>query len=101
MRPMVSILRGERKVVRRFREAGATAPGAARSVDELHIHGSLALRRLRHRAVIREAAPDRLYLDEEVWEALGRTRRRVSVAVLCLIVLFIVAVLAVHRLHAL
>ena len=97
---MVSILRRERKVVRRFREAGATAPAAARSVDDLHIHNTLALRRLRHLAVIREAGSDRLYLDEEVWEALGRSRRRVSVAVLCLIVLIIVAVFAVRRLHA-
>lgn len=86
--------------MRRFREAGATAPGAARTVDELHLHMNVAMRRLRHGAVIREAGPGRLYLDEEVWEALGRTRRRVSIAVLCLIVLFIVAVLAVRRLHA-
>jgi hypothetical protein len=95
---MVSILRHERQLVRRFREAGAITPAAARTVEELQVHG-LALRRLRHRAVIREAAPDRLYLDEEVWDALGRTRRRVSIAVLCLIVLLI-AVLAVRRLHA-
>jgi hypothetical protein len=97
---MVSILRRERKVVRRFREAKATAPAAARTIDELHLHHSGALRRLRHRAVIREAGPGHLYLDEEVWEAVGRTRRRVSIAILCLIVLFIVAVLAVRRLHA-
>jgi hypothetical protein len=98
---MVSILRYERKVVRRFREAGATAPAAARTLDDLQLHhGSLAMRRLRHRAVIREAGPGHLYLDEEVWEAVGRTRRRVSIAILCLIVLFIVAVLAVRRLHA-
>jgi hypothetical protein len=86
--------------VRRFREAKATAPAGARTIDELHLHHSAALRRLRHRAVIREAGPGHLYLDEEVWEAVGRTRRRVSIAILCLIVLFIVAVLAVRRLHA-
>lgn len=97
---MISILRRERTVVRRFREAGATAPGAARTIDELHLHKSMALHRLRHRAVIREARPDHFYLDEEVWDALGRTRRQVSIAVLCLIILFIVAVLAVRRLHA-
>jgi hypothetical protein len=50
--------------------------------------------------VIREAAPSLFYLDEEVWHALGRTRRRVSLAVLALIVLLIVGVLAVSRLHA-
>jgi hypothetical protein len=97
---VVSILRRERKVVRRFREAGAIAPASARTLDDLQLHGGLPLRRLRRRAVIREAGPDRLYLDEEVWDALSRTRRRVSIAILCLIILFIVAVLAVRRLHA-
>jgi hypothetical protein len=55
---------------------------------------------LRKRAVIREAQPGRFYLDEEVWHALGRTRRRVSLAVLALIVLLIVAVFGVSRLIA-
>jgi hypothetical protein len=58
------------------------------------------VRRLRKRAVIREAAAGRFYLDEEVWHALGRTRRRVSIAVLALIVLLIIAVLAVRRVIA-
>jgi len=52
------------------------------------------------RVVIREAKPGHFYLDEEVWHALGRTRRRVSIAVLALIVVLIVAVLAVGRLIA-
>jgi hypothetical protein len=98
---VVSILRNERKVVRRFREAGATSPAAAVTLDQLQLRRGIGLHRLRDRAVIREAGHDRFYLDEEVWAALGRTRRRVSVAVLCLIVLFIVAVVAVRRLHAL
>jgi hypothetical protein len=97
---MISILRRERTLVRRFIEAGATAPEAARTIDDLRLHKSMALHRLRDRAVIREAASGHFYLDEEVWDALGRTRRQVSIAVLCLIVLFIVAVLAVRRLHA-
>jgi hypothetical protein len=97
---MVSILRRERKLVRHFRDANATAPEGARTIEDLHLHHSAALRRLRHRAVIREAGAGRLYLDEGVWEAVGRTRRRVSIAILCLIVVFIVAVLAVRRLHA-
>ncbi len=98
---VVSILRRERQLVRRFRELGATAPASARTLDDLHLHQRMAMHRLRNRAVIREAEPERFYLDEEVWEALGRTRRQVSIAVLCLIVLFIIAVLAVRRLHAL
>ena len=98
---VISILRRERNVVRRFRAAGATAPAAARSLDQLQVPHNSGFRRLRDRAVIREAGAERFYLDEEVWAAVGRTRRKVSVAVLCLIVLFLVAVVAVRRLHAL
>ena len=100
-RLVISILRKERQLVRHFREAGAVSPSSAKSLDGVQVgHHSLALRRLRHRVVIREAQPDRFYLDEEVWEALGRTRRQVSVAVLALIVLLFVGVLAVKRLIA-
>ena len=97
---MVSILRKERRVVEHFRQAGATSPSRAVSLEDLHERHSLGLRRLRDRVVIREAKPGHFYLDEEVWHALGRTRRRVSIAVLALIVVLIVAVLAVGRLIA-
>jgi hypothetical protein len=97
---VVSILRKERQVVQHFREAGAVSPASAKGLDEVPEAHSLGLHRLRRRAVIREARPDRFYLDEEVWEALGRTRRRVSLAVLALIVLLFVGVLAVGRLIA-
>jgi hypothetical protein len=98
---VISILRNERQLVRHFREAGAVSPSSAKSLDDVHVrHHALGLRRLRHRVVIREAAPDRFYLDEEVWEALSRTRRQVSLAVLALIVLLFVGVLAVKRLIA-
>ena len=86
--------------MRHFREAGAISPSSAKSLEEVPEAHSFGLHRLRRRAVIREAAPDRFYLDEEVWVALGRTRRRVSVAVLALIVVLIVGVLAVSRLTA-
>ncbi len=97
---VVSILRHERQVVRRFRDAGAVSPAAAMSLDAVHPGHGLALRRLRHRAVIREAGPERFYLDEEVWDAVSRTRRRVSLAVLALIVLLLIVGLAVGKLRA-
>jgi hypothetical protein len=97
---VVSILRQERTVVRRFQEAGAVSPATAKSLDELQPGHRLALHRLRNRAVIREAQPDRFYLDQEVWEAVSRTRRRVSLAVLALIILLFIGVLAVRRLIA-
>ena len=97
---VVSILRKERHVVEHFRQAGAISPTSAKRLDDLHERHGLGLRRLRKRAVIREARPEYFYLDEEVWEALGRTRRRVSLAVLALIVLLIVGVFGVSRLIA-
>lgn len=99
-RGVISILRTERKVVRRFQEAGALSPASAKRLDDVPVAHTLGLRRLRHRAVIREATPEHFYLDEEVWQAVSRMRRRVSVAVLALIVLLIVGVLAVKRLIA-
>lgn len=99
-RIVVSILRKERHVVQHFRQAGAVSPARAKRLDDLHERLGLGLRRLRKRAVIREAQPDHFYLDEEVWHALGRTRRRVSLAVLALIVLLFVGVFAVSRLIA-
>jgi len=97
---VVSIFRKERRVVEHFRAVGATSPATARRLDDLHERHTLGLRRLRNRAVIRESSPEHFYLDEEVWHALGRTRRRVSIVVLVLIVLLIIGVLGVSRLIA-
>ena len=97
---MVSILRKEKRVVEHFRQVGAVSASRAVRLEDLQERHGLGLRRLRKRAVIREAAAGRFYLDEEVWHALGRTRRRVSIAVLALILLLIIAVLAVRRVIA-
>jgi hypothetical protein len=35
--------------------------------------------------VLREAGPDRFYLDEESWTALGALRRRLALAMLVLV----------------
>ena len=86
--------------MRHFREAGATSPSSAKPLEQVPEAHSFGFHRLRRRAVIREAQPDRFYLDEEVWVALGRTRRRVSLAVLALIVVLFIGVLAVSRLTA-
>jgi len=52
----------------------------------------MAIRRLHDRAVIRESAPGLWYLDEEVWTAVQRTRRRVAVVMLVLVVLIFAGV---------
>ena len=72
------IRRREREVVDDFRRGGATSPTAAKSLADLGLEDSWPVRRLQRRAVIREPEPGIMYLDEEVWAAVRRTRRRVA-----------------------
>ena len=76
------IVRKEREVVDLFRDVGATSPGASRSFDEIGVEQAWPLSRLRRRAVIREAAPGKYYLDEEVWTAVRGMRRRMVLVIL-------------------
>jgi hypothetical protein len=69
--------RREQEVIDDFLAAGATSPEQAQSYTAIGTGESLALRRLRNRAVIREAAPGTFYLDEEVWAAVRRARLRI------------------------
>ena len=90
------ILMKERQVVEAFERAGATAARAGRSPSELGIDPSgVGWRRLRERAIVREASPgtELYYLDVEVWQATRRTRRRVIavvVIVMLIVLLFMV-----------
>lgn len=70
------IVSKEREVVDLFREVGAISPATARSFDEIGVEQAWPLSRLRRRAIIREAAPGKYYLDEEVWTAMRGMRRR-------------------------
>lgn len=94
------LLARERRMVSRLRTAGAVTPEQARTLDELGITKGVILRRLRERAVIRTAGPDRYYLDEPSWEAVRRSRRRAIhvLGVVALVLLF--AVLFGRRLFA-
>jgi hypothetical protein len=87
------VRRREMEVVDDFRAAGAISRETAQSYTAMGFGESLGLRRLRNRAVIREAAPGTYYLDEEVWEAVRRTRRRIATAFLAILVLFLFSVL--------
>jgi hypothetical protein len=86
--------RREREVVDDFRAAGATSRETAQSYTAMGLGESLGLRRLRERAVIREAAPGTYYLDEEVWTAVRRRRRRIATVLLVILALFLLGVLA-------
>lgn len=73
---VAAMRRREQEVIDDFRAAGATSPERAQSYTAIGLGDSLALRRLRNRAVIREAGPGVYYLDEEVWAAVRRIRLR-------------------------
>lgn len=75
---VTAVLVKERHVVDAFIRANATGPERTRTLDELSVDPSgVGFRRLRERAVVREAGGGRYYLDVEVWQAVRRTRRRV------------------------
>jgi len=85
--------RREREVVDDFRAAGATSRETAQSYTAIGLGQSLGLKRLRDRAVIREAAPGTYYLDEEVWVAVRRTRRRIATVFIGILALFLFGIL--------
>jgi hypothetical protein len=93
--PAVAALlrRREQEVIDDFRAAGATSPDRAQSYQAVGVGDSLAIKRLRNRAVIRESAPGVYYLDEEVWAAVVRTRRRLVITMLSIIALFALGML--------
>ena len=87
------LIRRETEVVDDFRAAGATSRETAQSYTAIGLGESLGLKRLRDRAVIREAAPGTYYLDEEVWTAVRRTRRRIATVFLLILALVLLGVL--------
>ena len=86
------IRRKEREVVDDFRRGGATAPDAAKSLADLGLEESWPVRRLQRRSVIREPQPGMLYLDEEVWAAVRRTRQRVALGFGTVFVFLLIAI---------
>jgi hypothetical protein len=92
--PMIAavIRRREREVVDDFRRAGATSPTTAKSLADVGLEESWPVRRLQRRAVIREPQPGIMYLDEEVWAAVRRTRRRVALVFLVVLLILVLGV---------
>ncbi len=78
------IIRKERDIVDELRYAGALSPTTARSIQELGIDEDIGFRRLRSHEVVREATPGHYYLDEGVWAAVRRTRRRMIFVILAI-----------------
>jgi hypothetical protein len=85
--------RKERDVRDAFSSAGATTPVNAMSLEAIGIEESMAVRRLKKRAVIREAAPGLFYFDEDVWEAVTSMRRRLALLMLGTLILIGIVIL--------
>jgi hypothetical protein len=85
--------RREQEVIDDFRAANATSPERAQSYTALGFGESLAVKRLKNRAVIREAAPGAYYLDEEVWAAVRRTRLRLLTTFMLLLGIVLLGIL--------
>ena len=81
-----AILHKEREIVTALRAAGATSTQTGKTPGALGVHDGVALRRLRKRAVLRDATVGGLYLDEPAWEALRLLRRRLAFALLGLVI---------------
>jgi hypothetical protein len=82
------LLAKERHIVTAFERVGAVTPDRARTPDELGVDEQrLAWRRLRDRAILREAGDGKYYLDVEVWQANRRLRRRLAIVFLVIALL--------------
>jgi hypothetical protein len=82
------LLAKERHIVTAFERVGAVTPERAHTPEDVGVDAQrLAWRRLRERAIVRDAGDGRYYLDVEVWEANRRLRRRMMLVFLALILL--------------
>ena len=90
----VAVMRKKERDVRdAFRSAGAITPANAMSLESIGVEQTMAVKRLKRRAVIREAAPGLFYFDEDVWESVNAMRRRMAFVMLVAIILVGIVVL--------
>jgi hypothetical protein len=88
------ILLKEEELLELFRTHGARSSETAMTPSALSISEDTTFRRLRDRAVIREGAPGRFYVDEETVVARRRTRRRLLTVLLITAAIVAIALLA-------
>lgn len=72
----------EREVRDVFFSKGAISPANAASLADLGLDETMAVARLKRRAVVRESAPGLFYFDDGVWQAMRSTRRRIAIVFL-------------------
>lgn len=89
----------ERHAFEAFRTADATAPERAKTLRELDLPESMALRALTNRGIVREAEPGRFWLDERKAAERSRARTPVLIAVILLLVLLGIAIAVLMNLR--
>ena len=80
-----------RRIVRTFRQLGATHPAGAIIPAQHGLRQSFAFRRLVQRGVLVAVDAERFYMDQEVESRVSRQRRRillVALAVIIVVMLF-------------
>ena len=77
----------ERHAFEAFRAADATAPERAKTLRELELPESMALRALTNRGIVRQAEPGLFWLDERKAAERSRASTPVLIAVILLLVL--------------
>lgn len=85
------ILRADRKILRRLREASATDAQRAIEIERGGLVWNWRLDRLAGAGALRQVSPGRYYLDEAGWSAYRRKRRMralVVLAILLVVLLF-------------
>lgn len=99
MSTVAAVLFGkERRMVATFEAHGAVSRDQALTLEQLGISRGVILRRLRERAVVREADHDHYYLDRESWNAVRRSRRRaIHVAAVIAFALLLAVIFGTRR----
>lgn len=69
----------QRRIVRRFLDAGATSSTSAKSIEQIGVHSSFAVERLIADGVLCHGDREHLYVDEKAWAAL-RMKRGLRIA---------------------
>jgi hypothetical protein len=77
-----AVIAREKRIVRAFREAGATSADKAVVPADIGVHGRVAFKRLVEHAVLIESGNGRFYLDEQKWQRLRSLRRRLALILL-------------------
>ena len=86
------IARKRKRIIRAFREHGATSPETARSLVEVGLSDGVLVHVMKLRHVIVNVGGDRFYLDQARDQAVERTRR-VVVVVAALVVAAVIILL--------